>query len=349
MKGVRSARSFCLPLLLAFSAFPAAATSFDCTKASTEQEKAICADPKLSKLDEDLAAAYKKTLEALSPAGAAEVRDDQRRWVAWLRQVCPNRAGQPRPITVCLLNQYAEQLSMLNDEPTRVDGITFFPRLRVITTPDKEKPPPYAADPGFGIGQFSWPEIDRPTSQQVSWNAAVRQEAAELSGGTADFPSSVPDEDVDVFYTLKAANGVLISVDLENSTYDHGAAHPNEVWNSFDWWIKLGRPLAAGDIFRLDSGWQTFLARRGYEKLASGEHAADLYDEKQVRQTIADAVPRVSGWTIDARGFEIQFSEYAVAPRAAGPISVAFDWSELTPYLAAGFHPATLPQPLKPR
>lgn len=42
------------------------AASFDCAKATTKVEKLICADPELSKLDEEMADLYKKTL-ATSP------------------------------------------------------------------------------------------------------------------------------------------------------------------------------------------------------------------------------------------------------------------------------------------
>lgn len=57
----------------------AGAASFDCGKAATPAEKAICADPALSKADDDLAAAYKAALAAtLDPAS---LRRAQRQWL----------------------------------------------------------------------------------------------------------------------------------------------------------------------------------------------------------------------------------------------------------------------------
>ncbi|KAA0679764.1 lysozyme inhibitor LprI family protein [Roseomonas genomospecies 6] len=81
------------PALLALGllALPSAAMAagFPCSKAATPTEKAICADPALSALDERLSATYRAALESLSgaspdegPAGAA-VKADQR---AWLRE-----------------------------------------------------------------------------------------------------------------------------------------------------------------------------------------------------------------------------------------------------------------------
>ena len=40
-------------------ALPVQAASFDCAKASTEIEHAICNNPELSRLDEEMAAAYR--------------------------------------------------------------------------------------------------------------------------------------------------------------------------------------------------------------------------------------------------------------------------------------------------
>jgi len=325
------------------------AASFDCSKASTPQEKAVCADPKLSKLDDDLAAAYRNVLAQLSPAGAEEVRQDERAWVLWLRQACPDRNSQLRGIGVCLTNEYSGRLGMLRNGFRRVAGMTFFPRLQVVTTPDKEKPPPGAYDPGFGVGRFNWPEIDRPTPRQAAWNAAVKRQAVRLSYSPgADFQaSSASDRDVDSFYRLRAANEKLIAIELENAEYDYGAAHPNEDLVAFDWWLDRGRALQAEDVFTPGGGWESFLGRRSFEKLKAGEHAGDLYDDDQARKAAADGVKRVDAWTLGARGLEVRFGEYSVAPRYAGMLSVELSWEELKPYLASGFDPAGLPEALE--
>ena len=57
-----------LPFLLCVLAH---AASFDCTKAKTAQEKAICGTPALSAADDQMAAAYKAWLAAAQPAWAA--------------------------------------------------------------------------------------------------------------------------------------------------------------------------------------------------------------------------------------------------------------------------------------
>lgn len=55
------------------------AAGFDCTKATSQVEKLICSDGELSKLDDDMAAAYRATTAA--PVMADQVRVDQRKWL----------------------------------------------------------------------------------------------------------------------------------------------------------------------------------------------------------------------------------------------------------------------------
>lgn len=90
----------------------AGAASFPCSKATTPTEKAICADPALSTLDERLSASYRSALESLSgaspdegPAGAA-VKADQR---AWLRE--RDSCGAD---TSCLRRAYEGRVAVLS-------------------------------------------------------------------------------------------------------------------------------------------------------------------------------------------------------------------------------------------
>lgn len=67
-------------LMLALSA---QAASFDCNKARTPIERSICNNPELSKLDEELASAYKRSLETFPVKGF--IRAWQREWLSEIR------------------------------------------------------------------------------------------------------------------------------------------------------------------------------------------------------------------------------------------------------------------------
>jgi uncharacterized protein len=64
--------------------------SFDCTKANTPTEKAICAHPTVSALDEQLASAYREQLRTVNDPSTLKSR--QRDWVSQVRNKCEDVA-----------------------------------------------------------------------------------------------------------------------------------------------------------------------------------------------------------------------------------------------------------------
>src|ERR1035441_3156169 len=78
------------------------AASFDCTKARSKVEKAICADPELSKLDEEMAASFQSTKATLSVTAFAEVRGNQLEWLRFASAYCSKTSnGVPKELTQC--------------------------------------------------------------------------------------------------------------------------------------------------------------------------------------------------------------------------------------------------------
>lgn len=98
-----------LPLmLLCASLLPLStqAASYDCTRANTAAEIAVCANPSLNRMDEDLAVQYRELLNRLPPRRAEMMRDDQRSWLV-ARDSC---GADVR----CLKARYQERLARLN-------------------------------------------------------------------------------------------------------------------------------------------------------------------------------------------------------------------------------------------
>lgn len=92
-------------LLLMFTVPFACAASFDCGKAATSKEQAICADPGLSRLDEALNAAYARAQARVGDK--ALMRQWQR---SWLRSLdldgCKSQA--------CLKKAFTERIATLD-------------------------------------------------------------------------------------------------------------------------------------------------------------------------------------------------------------------------------------------
>lgn len=98
-----------------FSLLPltTSAASFNCGKATTETEKMICTDAKLSALDEDLARAYQQA--QANPADKDFVKEWQRAWLT-AREAC----GSPE----CMRATYTAQISDLKERVQRATPTT---------------------------------------------------------------------------------------------------------------------------------------------------------------------------------------------------------------------------------
>jgi uncharacterized protein len=94
---------FVLCALLPLAA--ASAASFDCAKAATSVERAICQDEQVSVLDEYLARYYSAARKALG-RGATCLRADQREWLKSVRDRCAD--------SECLRRAYLERLALLD-------------------------------------------------------------------------------------------------------------------------------------------------------------------------------------------------------------------------------------------
>ncbi len=332
------------------AATPIHAASFPCTAAHSPQEHAICADPKLSAADEQLAAAYRHLRSTLSPTAAAEVQSDQREWLLWLNQVCAPTSLYQGGIGPCLTSVYRTRLHQLTSGYIAVAGLVFYPRAHFALTPEPPGNSNSPQDPGFSIFQFSWPEIDTPNEQASAWNAAVLSRAQRLSSFGRSDPGAFSTTfegggDVNLFSNLRAANQRLIVVDLGNMGYSYGAAHPNTGIVTFSWWLGAKRPLNLGDIF--NTGWQAHLVPLISTRLkARLGDAGSLYTDQQTLRTIAETASSIDAWTPSSTGLTITFGQYAVASYAEGMPEVSFSWAELKPWLNPSLNPATLPPPI---
>jgi len=344
-------RSLLVALLLTSLA---SAQSFDCKLAQTPRERAVCADTRLSALDSEIAAAYKSLRAQLSPASAALVQSDQKEWLHWIDLVCPvNGKGSASDQTRCLQNQYFTRAHDL-EHVAHIGNAVVFPRTRFLYKPGNVQPT-NPVDPGFGFGSLRWPQIDirQPNPAYSTWNDAVKARAAQLAVGfsnanNATFDTAVdPSGVIDAYYTVEAANDRLIDTTFTDGTYPWGAAHPTANRTSFLWWLDQNRELTRNDIFWEDSGWQQKLVPLAIASLQSNSDLKnDLWKGDQLTKPVQSTVPEPANWTITRDALSINFSEYAVGPYFIGMPQAHIPWSQLTPLLAHGFDPSTLPPPI---
>jgi uncharacterized protein YecT (DUF1311 family) len=333
----------------------AAAQSFDCKLAQSPREHAVCSDPQLAALDRAVSSAYKSLRAQLSPQSAALVQSDEREWLHWLDLVCPAHGkGIADDIDRCLSNEYANRAGDLK-HVEHVGGTLLYPRSHFLYKAASSNEDLAPNDPGFGDGRLIWPQIDRqpdrPTPAYAEWNRAVTTRAAKLAVGidsedkNATFDTSVDASGtIDGSYIVKAANDRFLDISFIESGYGWGAAHPLTGQTSFLWWLDRNRELALSDVFLPQSDWRDKLTALVLTNLRAQPGLKDTLGdnlEEVVKETVSDP----TAWTLTRDGLTITFSQYAIAPYAAGMPEAHIPWRDLMPYLAPSLQPATLPEP----
>ena len=108
---MRSLLSYGCLIFALSGAHSATAASFDCAKAKSPVEKAICSDAELSKLDEELARAYKAAVQDYPVVDY--VRTRQREWLK------DNSNCEKGKLVGCLKERYHPQIKQLLDAKKR--------------------------------------------------------------------------------------------------------------------------------------------------------------------------------------------------------------------------------------
>lgn len=333
------------------------AASFDCSKAHSAQEKAVCASTRLSEADDRMATAYERAL-SLAPAEVKHfVRDDQRAWVKLIPLYCPVQRRNPdEPMQQCLYQQYEERIKELGKLVQRRGGITFVWRTITLTVSEKLGENEYSGDagaayeemPGFGTLSASWPIAVSADPDWEAWNAAVESAAKSILSSSDSPAGTAPrefaaeeweDDSVDVSLGVDA-NGMIAA--FVDGWWRRGA-HPTEASVQLNWLLKERRELRPEDVFHADSGWDAVLQSGCVEYLH--KQFPDLSDADYERSNggaeLPDALHEIAvdsrNWRLDEKGISIVFQDYAILPRVLHPGPIFFSWERLRPLLRPQF------------
>ncbi|WP_158926933.1 lysozyme inhibitor LprI family protein, partial [Acidisphaera sp. S103] len=123
---------------LAMGTFTAHAAGIDCGKARSPTEKAICANPHLLALDQQIAVAYADAL-ARQPDRKDAMRQDLIRWLKQRDAACAlPRADIPK----CLIGQMTERLAALAPPAAATQTTEKPPTEKPLTAPSPTASPP---------------------------------------------------------------------------------------------------------------------------------------------------------------------------------------------------------------
>ncbi len=300
---------------------PARAASFDCAKASSPRENAVCSDENLSKADEEIAVHYTSALKRLSVEGADRLRTGQRSWLAFLDKACP--AGG----TGCLVPWYEERVSFLRDAVKEGGGNTFLvsDAWRFIS-PAKEGEEEITGSNDMQYRQQLHFAIDAPESDgERAFNAAIEERDDDLWTG---FDGETR---MDTRIALNGATDDLVSADLFVWQFPLGAAHGFGAAAHVNFRLDEARPLRANDLFARE-GWNEALANAVLAELRANE---DLVFFDGLDETVREMAARPENWVLAEQGLGVNFPVYSIGPYAMGDHTIAVPWEKLEAWLAA--------------
>ncbi len=304
-----------------------AAPSFDCTKATTEVEKTICASPSLSEADVALAAAYRDALARAPEAAKLLLRADQRGWIAHIGKICQARWAPKDDgsayVKGCIGNAQTQQTEFY-----RNDALT-------------PLPDPY----GVLLARQSYSSAPVAEADQMDHLKRIRVEerrfpqflAPALKSLSATASKPAEDDAFETQHTFKANLYHKRLLVLESSIYVyHGGAHGlyGSDYTAID--LARSRKLTEADIFRPSTAWRALLAREADKSLRVIAKQEDWDYEPLAAADILTAVGEPGRW-VPGTNFGVYFGLYEVGPYAVGPQLAQIPYSVLREYFTPEF------------
>jgi uncharacterized protein YecT (DUF1311 family) len=318
---------------LFFLVSPVAAASFDCAKAGTPFEEAICSDETLSLQDEVLAQAYATALGGLSKAASDEVKAAQRDWLGYARRSCSDDA---QPITTdytdeqkqCLASVFRFRVQDL-EASRMLGGFRFYPIDRYLVEPDTEALPEDFVK--VADKQYQIVKIDRDDEIAAAFNDAVdgliAGQGAFFEPGTTEIAAGDVTSNFDVSTKVTDVTSNRISLQTNEYWYGHGAAHGNYFITNRHFLLSEKRLLEASDIFEGDE-WEEKLGTLALDAIKAklGEEDYFANSDEDVMKIATDPLR----WEFSEAGLVIQFNIYEVTAYAMGAPTVTIPWDELS-------------------
>jgi uncharacterized protein len=300
--------------LMMVTACPTPALAFDCAKAGTAVEKAICQDPAAKTLDDELGAAYAALKEKLEADGQKMLAKSQKRWIA-RREYC---SGGEQDMTACVKARTAERLALLAGQPLSGPGVesAILPAFIVQDGNTAQ----YDVD--IAVLRFAEPR----TAGEATLNRLADEvlSSAKLGPhGQTEQSAILAQEDR---FTLSYASPTLLSV-RHDFYANEGGAHGNSGTSNANIDMATGRLLAIGDILPEPSAalltlWCRKQIESEKQKRVPGIDLSEGADERD--KVIAEQVRDLASWSIGESEIVVSFDPYAVGAYAEGAFACRF-------------------------
>ena len=301
------------------------ARAFDCGKASSAVEKAICADPGLGAKDDAMAALYAE-VRGLSTADEQKmVGRSQKAWIESRESQCSGASDQD--IGLCIRGQLGNRIAELAVKPASGTG----PGSRMI--------PVFVKQPG-GTGVFDVDDklirFAAPASPgEKAFNAAVAKIAAAAPLGKQPDHKGEDNLSWSATLSLSYASPKLISARNSYERYE-GGAHPTGGTGNINIDLASAKALTFAKLFPAtvvkalvtQCREQIVAQKRGKLDDAPYDPSTDDFLKDEV---IAQSIGDLKRWSLKATEAVVTFDPYEIGSYAEGSYDCTFAMKDLAP------------------
>jgi uncharacterized protein YecT (DUF1311 family) len=299
-----------------------AAQAFDCAKAATGVEKAICASPELKRQDDAMSASYAAARAASKPAERKMLALSQKRWIAQREAQCDGELDGK--LNACINEQTTERLSFLTGRPVGGPGYG----APIVPIVIQQEGTTKRMDYDYTLLRFALPK----TKAEKLLNDEIAKITSEVKLGEDEEESEQMLSSA-VAATLTYASPKMISITLDLYDYE-GGAHGNSGRNAMNIDMATGEYVKGSDIF-LEAARKELTAECKEQLLRQKRERGygDGYDPKTdsnfSEAGIAESMGDFGRWAIYADKALVFFDAYEVGSYAEGPYECEFPMTKL--------------------
>ncbi|WP_428662532.1 DUF3298 domain-containing protein [Reyranella sp.] len=308
-------------VLLWSAAAAEAQPSFDCAKASTAVERAICDDARLAQADREMATVYGTLWNRLSGTARDHLSQDQLRWLANRAKAC---TGGAEDVARCARQRYVARIATLKAES---EGPYPFVSEQALVRSGKVGTTRYEID-------ASYPQFDGPN---VDFSAVNRAFAAAAEKGAQD---AVPPKDagyhgINQVWTYLQSFQLFRpsphSISVATTFYIFtGGAHGSSGVTATLVDLRTGHRVPPAGVFAAGSDWKriiTDIARADLKRqFVERPGFAEALEPTAFDKLMADP----DRYLFKADSLEIIFNQYDVAAYVMGRYTVEIPYSRLS-------------------